>query len=62
MLNLSTPDHFRINIGYALEQAMLNLLLTGTLYNIEQNNNYEAGGRQLLLPTHLNESNYLANR
>ncbi len=33
MLNLSTPDHFYINIGYALEQAMLTLL-KGTLYNI----------------------------
>jgi hypothetical protein len=35
MLNLSTPDHFYINIGYALEQPMLTLL-KGTLYNIEQ--------------------------
>jgi hypothetical protein len=37
------PDHFRINIGYALEQAMLTLLLTGTLgIQYRTMNDYEA--------------------
>jgi hypothetical protein len=36
MLNLSTLDHFYINIGYALEHAMQTLLKRHLIQYIEQ--------------------------